>query len=205
VAAETLTAEATDARPAYRRRHYLLDRRFQLRHTIGLSLVSLAISAAFGATMYQVHLENTALLKVTPEFMPLVKAADQDTLLLIVASTLGIAFAMVFVGIWATHRIAGPLWVIAHYLDILGKGRYPRMRPLRKGDQLLEFFERVGGAVDGMRTRDRAEAGELEAVAQLAASDPAAAADRLRALAAGKRRNADELVERPTLDQLPKG
>lgn len=203
--AESTLPAAASPRPGWRRRHYIVDRHFQLRHTLGLSLVSLAISGAFGATMYKVHLENTAILAVTPEFLPLVREADHDTLLLIVASSLAIAVAMVFVGIWATHRIAGPLWVIAHYVDILGRGRYPVIRPLRKGDQLREFFQRFGQAVEALRERDRAEAEQLEQLARLAASDPGATAERLRTLAADKRGGAEDLVERPSLDQLPRG
>lgn len=203
---EAGTLQAHGAKkPALRRTHFILDRDYQLRHTLGLSLVSLLISAGFGFVMYRVHLENTALLKVTPEFLPLVREADHDTLVLIVATTLAIAVAMIFVGIWATHRIAGPLWVIAHYVDILGQGRFPRIRELRKGDQLREFFERFRHAVDGMRQLAADEAGELEAVAELAGSDPAAAAARLRTLAAARRGRAEELVERPRLDQLPNG
>src|SRR5262249_30016121 len=140
--AEQTLAPEVAARPRWRRRHFVVDRGFQMRHTLMMSGVALTISALFSAMKYHVHTENTAILTVTPEFMPIVTSADRDTLLLIVVLSMGLAVTMGFVGLWVTHRVAGPLWVIAHYIDILGKGSYPSMRPLRKGDQLMAFFER---------------------------------------------------------------
>jgi hypothetical protein len=69
---------------------------------------------------------------------------------------------------------------MSHYLNVLSTGRYPMMRPLRKGDELQRFFEAFQGAVESLRSREAGEADTLrDAVAALG---PLATTDQTRAL-----------------------
>ncbi len=65
-------------------------------------------------------------------------------------------------GLIVTHRISGPLFIVARYLDILAGGQYPDVRPLRKRDELQEFFSAFEEAVSALRNRDLANLKQLE-------------------------------------------
>lgn len=58
-------------------------------------------------------------------------------------------------GIKTTHKVAGPLYKVTLYFDKLRKGRYDRVYNLRKGDQLVEFYEQFKAAHAGVVTMQK--------------------------------------------------
>jgi signal transduction histidine kinase len=70
---------------------------------------------------------------------------------------LGMAGVLALFGLLLTHRVAGPIHVMGLYIATLAAGRYPRMRPLRKKDELRGFFDRLSEAVDRIREREAEE------------------------------------------------
>jgi hypothetical protein len=61
-----------------------------------------------------------------------------------------------------THRVAGPVFVMGHYLRVLAEGRFPRMRTLRRSDELKEFFRTFIEAVEMMKLREARHTAVLE-------------------------------------------
>jgi signal transduction histidine kinase len=39
-----------------------------------------------------------------------------------------------------THRISGPIYVMSNYIKEMINGKYPHPRPLRKHDELTDFY-----------------------------------------------------------------
>lgn len=69
-------------------------------------------------------------------------------------------------GIVMTHRVAGPLYKISLYLNKLRDGRYDTVYNLRKGDQLVAFYEQFKRAHAGLRSmQDEDLAALREAIA----------------------------------------
>jgi len=158
------------------RRTYVVDRRFQLKYTLLLVGVGVAVTALFGSMMYLVHL---SALRAYAEGRG---TADSSSALVWVMAALALAMAaaLSLVGVMITHRVAGPVHVMNHYLNVLAGGRYPIMRPLRKGDELQRFFETFQGAIESLRSREADEADALRnAVAVLS---PLASTQEVRAL-----------------------
>ena len=183
-------AQAPRASP-FRRRMVLLDRSFQLRYAFLLATLGAAAIALFGALAYQVHM-GVAPADGPPE----VSSAGQTLLWLTVLGALGTAAVLGLFGLLLTHRVAGPVHVMGLYMAALAAGRYPRLRPLRKRDELRSFFERFREAVDRIRTREadeaRAIARVLEALRPTALSPEAREAlATLEALHARKRQAAE--------------
>jgi hypothetical protein len=74
-------------------------------------------------------------------------------------------------GIKMTHKVAGPLFKVSLYLDKLRDGTYDTVYNLRKGDQLVDFYESFKAAHAGLRTlqeEDVAQLKELIAAAEAA-------------------------------------
>ncbi|PTL78993.1 signal protein [Vitiosangium sp. GDMCC 1.1324] len=135
------------------RRKYLLDTGFQLRYMLRLAALGGGGVMLVGVLAYRAHraaVEGGA----SPEAL----AVGGETMLWLTGlGALLFAGLMALFGLVLTHRVAGPVHVMSLYIATLAAGRYPRMRPLRKKDELRGFFDRFSEAVDRIRERETEE------------------------------------------------
>jgi len=182
------------------RRTYLVDRHFQLKYTALLVACGGIIMTLFGlAVVREVH-ANSELLEgkrieesllgaagkvpSLADFQDSLSATDHRMTLVILGTALATAIALGLIGLLVTHRIAGPVLVLSRYAQALAEGRFPRMRALRRNDELKAFFQVFRDAIEQLREKQAAEATKLE---ELAKQMTGTAADELRALAKAKR------------------
>jgi len=99
-------------------------------------------------------------------------------------------------GIVMTHKVAGPLHKVSLHLDKIRDGKLGVVYDLRKGDELVDFFEHFKNAHDALRHRAEADIALLDqAIAALASVGDQAAAATLKAdLTAARKAKADSLV-----------
>jgi hypothetical protein len=155
-------AEPSGGDAAHQRRVYLVDRAFQLKYTILLMVAGLAVALAFGLWIWQAHLQVSDLAAVDPALRPLIEASDRNLLVIFVGIAALMAGALGLVGILVTHRVAGPIFVMGHYMSVLAQGRFPRMRTLRQRDELKGFFQTFIEAVAVLKQREARHATVLE-------------------------------------------
>jgi len=148
------------------RRRYLVDRGFQLKYALLMALAGLVVAAVFGLWLHQAHAQATALIAPDPEARALVERSDRLLLVAFGAIAFLLAAALGLLGVVITHRVAGPVFVMGHYLEILSQGRFPRMRTLRRSDELKAFFRSFIDAVDQMKLREAKHAAVLEDAVQ---------------------------------------
>lgn len=74
-------------------------------------------------------------------------------LLIIIAFVILQGIILYFVLIRKTHKIAGPIYVMSNYFNDIIKGNIPNPRPLRKNDELQDFYELFVKMVDAIRSR----------------------------------------------------
>lgn len=158
--AEGSTAPAGKAEP--HRRHYLVDRGFQLKYALLMAAAGLAVALVFGLWLQQAHAQATALLAPDAETRTLVERSDRLLLGAFAVIAVLLAAALGLLGVVITHRVAGPVFVMGHYLQVLADGRFPRMRTLRRSDELKLFFRAFLDAVDHMKAREARHAAVLE-------------------------------------------
>ncbi len=171
------TAAATTPATGQRhpRRVYLVDRKFQLKYTLLMVGAGLAIALAFGVWVWQAHLQSTELVAVDPALRSVLAAGDRLLLWVFVGIAALMAFALGLVGLVVTHRVAGPIFVMGHYMSVLAQGRFPRMRTLRRTDELRSFFAQFLEAVTALKAREARHATTLEdAVEQMRHALPSA-------------------------------
>ena len=97
---------------------------------------------------------------------------------------------LVLFGIKMTHRVAGPLYKVTLYLAKLRDGRYDKVYDLRKGDQLVEFYDHFRQAHAGVVALEQGDRDRIAAALDAAIADGVlerspevrAAADELRAV-----------------------
>ena len=167
-------ASAAAGTPMARRR-YLVDRGFQVKYAVLMAIAGLLVAAVFGVWLHQAHVQATALLSPDAETRALVERSDRLLLGAFVAISLLLAAALGLLGVVITHRVAGPVFVMGHYLQVLAQGRFPRMRTLRRSDELKAFFSAFIESVDAMKAREARHAAVLEdAVRRMRAAASAA-------------------------------
>lgn len=177
---------------------WVVDRRFQYKYAVTLSVAGGLIAIIFGALMYLAHRDALSAVLAGGEMPPEVAQQNNTLVWLIVGIAAMMASALALVGLLVTHRVAGPVYVMSHYLGVLGRGRYPIMRPLRRGDELQEFFEQFQAAIEALRVREVEEAEAIDhALAQLeglsTTPEANAALARLRELNVRKRDATDRV------------
>lgn len=160
-----MESDQSEPRPAARRR-FLIDRRLQLKYTAWMVAIAAGLSAGFGVLMYRAHLEATALADLPDPLRPTVVTHDGRLLGVLVAIAVLMAVAIAIVGILLTHRVAGPLHLLSGYVETLGRGRHPQLRPLRRHDELRGLYGVFHEAVEALRARDRARLKELAQLAE---------------------------------------
>jgi hypothetical protein len=173
------------------RRTYLVDRAFQLKYALLMAAAGVVLSLAFGLWLHQAHGQAMNLAALDPELRAVMERGEQELLLAFAGIAALMAVALGLLGIVITHRVAGPIFVMGHYMNVVAQGRFPRMRTLRRGDELRPFFETFLAAVEALKRREAHHAVLLAdaAVRLRASADPALAgvADALDAAAAERR------------------
>ena len=115
----------------------------------------------------------------------------------LLASGLLLVLGLAIYGIKMTHKVAGPLYKITLYMGKMRDGRFDKVYNLRKGDQLVDFYEHFKTAHAGVVELEKADIAQIKAVLAaaeehgLAAKSPevAAALDELRTLVARKEKS----------------
>ncbi len=148
-----------------RRRTFLVDRGFQLKWTLIIVAVGVLVSAGLGYFIVQLNLANTELLELDAAFAEQVADYDAMAIYYLVGFVVVMALALFIWGIFMTHRVAGPIYIISRYLGQLADGQVPQTRPLRRGDELKAFFDTFSAAVESLRRENLAEVELLQQAA----------------------------------------
>jgi hypothetical protein len=142
----------------------IVDARFQWKYTLIITALGVGTSSVMGYFLYNAHVQNTRLLDLDGNALlqEQVMRGDQIFLLYLIVLVVVMAVALAFWGLIVTHRISGPLHILGRYLSVLADGRYPDLRPLRKRDELQDFFTTFEEAVQSLKARDAALLRDVE-------------------------------------------
>ena len=149
-------------------RNYLLDVGLQLRYTVVIIGVAVFLTAFLGHRIYVATQETTRIVTMTAAVDPGVErelrsqfqANDRVVLWGIIGFGVLLVFTVTAVGIWMTHKIAGPLHNIGSAFGRVRDNKLPEdLRNLRKGDELHAFhagFREMYEAIRGRVLKDSA-------------------------------------------------
>jgi hypothetical protein len=187
-------------------RNLILDTEYQLVFTTAMVLSALVFMAGLGYVVMDMAntTTKTAIADVqgqpflAPEIVDETIAgleARRDLLRgILVGVGLLVTGGLFVYGIKATHKVAGPLHKVGGYCEQVAAGRFETPRNLRRGDQLVEFYEHFRQAHEALRQGQSDDVACLRAVVaaaeegDLAARTPELAArlEDLRTLLARK-------------------
>jgi methyl-accepting chemotaxis protein len=172
-------------------KNYLIDKRFQLKYTgfiVGMALViSIILGAFLVSTSSSVVEESKKVSQVAtknitddpayadnPELLKSFKDAadEQDRTMvarqrnMLVSILGGLTLLVLFIGllgIYFTHKVAGPIYKMKLLLRQVGQGKLNFRGGLRKGDELQDFFEAFAEMTASLKDRQAKEIELLEA------------------------------------------
>ena len=157
-------------------RNYLLDVGLQLRYTAFILAVAVFLTGVLGYKVYQATQESSRIVLLTVQADPAAgaelrarfQANDRIVLYGMAGFGLVLVLSIAAVGIWLTHKVAGPLHNIATTCRRIRDDHLPPvLRQLRRGDELQAFHAQFSEMYAALRTR---------AVVDIAALDKAIAA-----------------------------
>ncbi|MFQ5462457.1 MAG: hypothetical protein ACE5E5_07500 [Phycisphaerae bacterium] len=150
-----------DRKPARRRRNYLVNPMFQLRFALMLALGGFLTASCMGMLMFG-FLHQQARARVIDPLSPSLWSSGSLIVFFALAFSAVIAVALVIWGIFVSHRISGPLFFLGKNLRLLGAGKFPVRRSLRKKDEFKDLFELFFKTCDDLKSRKESELATVE-------------------------------------------
>lgn len=96
-------------------------------------------------------------------------AGEQRTMMRVLVGALALMVLLIGVlGIYFTHKVAGPIYKMKLLLTQVGEGKLTFYGKLRKGDELQDFFETFATMVEKIKARQLREVEDLEVAIQAA-------------------------------------
>jgi hypothetical protein len=171
--AQAPTAPAAPS-PKFKRslRNYLLDKSLQLRYVLFVSILSALLTGGLGYFVY--YQANYATSKIgesmkdfgdpalTEWVMSNLQKDDQGLILMMVLAGIMLIAVLFLYLIVMTHKVAGPLYKMGLYFDMIRDGRLPKIYDLRRGDQLRDVFGHFQDMVNAIRRRSQNDVDDYE-------------------------------------------
>jgi hypothetical protein len=194
-------------------KNYLLNTKYQLRFTLFMVAIAavLMYMLAWGIRSPSTHehlwptvmSEAESATKVgvntiqglgfdDPRQIADLRAQETQLEWILIATVVVLCLGLFVFGIKMTHKVAGPLHKIGHHLDTVRAGKYEAIYNLRKGDQLVDFFEHFKEAHNALRKVQEKDVQTLREViaaaekSELKSAELSAALAELRQLLATK-------------------
>ena len=146
----------------YRRKQYLVAKRFQLKYAGLILLLVLLTGILCSYVVYYtaILLLGDKLANVYPQgrLVSIVNMVNFRILL----SLLIVAPFVVMIGIYASHRIAGPIYRIEKFLDSMAAGEFTSALTLRKNDELINLANGINRLTDSIKTSVRGQKAQLQ-------------------------------------------
>jgi hypothetical protein len=97
---------------------------------------------------------NNLLMKQNIDLVKELTQRNNLIFLIIIVFLIATGFVLYPVLIRKTHKISGPIYLMSQYIKDMIKGNYPDLRPLRKKDELKEFYELFSKLVIFLKKRE---------------------------------------------------
>jgi len=156
-------------------KNYLLDRRFQLKYTGMVLLVTVAVASVLGYIAYDFSKGQTeaftAQLAAQPDLDDATAAdleqfandEDRKVRNAIVVGVMLLTIALGLTGILVTHRVVGPAYRMKRLFAHVGEGHLQVNTGIRKGDELQDLYRSFAEMVESLREQRTEDVERLEA------------------------------------------
>ena len=157
-----------------RMKNYLIDRRFQLKYTGMVLLVTVTVAGGLGYLAYgfsqgqtealtaQIMAQPDLAADTASDLEEFAQQEDRKIRNAIFAGVLLLTLALGLMGIIVTHRVVGPAYRMRRLFEHVGEGKFEVTTGIRKGDELQELFHSFADMVESLRDQRAEEIEQLE-------------------------------------------
>lgn len=146
-----------------KRKIYLINRPFQIKFSLLISIIVVLISLVFPIAVYDImnsfidfaHNHN-------PSAVTSITAQKKEILLNIIFSQAVIAAVFFLVSIFFSHKIAGPLYKLSMHLEKIRSHNRPGKLFFRKGDYFQDLAEDINKTFSSLSEEVDKQKSELE-------------------------------------------
>ena len=135
----------------YRRKQYLVSKRFQLKYAGIILALMFATAALSSYVVYYTSLllmgEKLANVYPQGQLVHIVKTVN----LRLLASILLVSPLVIALGIYLSHKIAGPIFRIERFMNDMASGDFSSRIVLRKGDELVGLANGINSLCDSVK------------------------------------------------------
>ncbi|MBI3996728.1 MAG: hypothetical protein HY352_03640 [Candidatus Omnitrophica bacterium] len=135
----------------YRRRQFIVNRPLQFRFVSIMLAMFAALTVLMLGGMYFALWMTLYTFDLLRD--PVMVSLFTTTELILALEFVLLIPLVIWIGIWLTHKVAGPLVRIRAALAMLAEGRFNVQVTLRKGDALIELAEDVNRLAGALRRR----------------------------------------------------
>jgi methyl-accepting chemotaxis protein len=161
--------------PPRKLRNFLLDPKFQLKYTLMVIAVTVAVAAVLGERAYEYSTGQTEMLKAQkvmqadPSDKQVIdtieqygREEDRKVMLAILTGIAALALALGATGIVITHRLVGPAYRLKQLIREVSSGHIHVAGGLRKHDELQDVFEAFQNMVKNLRAAREEDIEEID-------------------------------------------
>lgn len=140
------------------RKQIIVLREFQIRFSVLLSLVGIFVTLIVGVVIYRVYNHNILVIAekgivTSPaaiEFLSHLRSSFIKSIAVVFVSVTSLLLVM---GIFVSHRMAGPLYALIRQMKLLSHGDYNASLLLRKGDEFQLIRDGYNDLVTSLQNR----------------------------------------------------
>ena len=157
-----------------RMRNYLIDRRFQLKYTGMVLLVTVTVAGGLGYLAYgfsrgqtealtaQIMAQPDLAADTASDLEEFAQQEDRKIRNAIFVGVLLLTLALGLTGIIVTHRVVGPAYRMRRLFEHVGEGKFEVTTGIRKGDELQDLYHSFAEMVESLRGQRSEEIEQLE-------------------------------------------
>ena len=139
----------------FRRRQYLIDKKYQFRFVLSGAVYIAAIVVCLSLPfMPLINSLNALLLDVPPEVSHMVRRQQNWVILTFVLCSVWLITAWIIFAILRTHKIAGPVYNIVQLSKRVTAGDVNARVRLRNGDDLQLVAKGINDMLDSLQKRE---------------------------------------------------
>jgi len=152
------------ARPKFKRRQYLVQKKFQLKY-VGLILALMFLTAALCSyVVYYTTMINLGekLASVYPQgrLVSIVNMVNFRIMVIVLLVTPLVAI----ISILLSHKIAGPIFRMEEFLKGMATGDLTNRITLRKGDELISLADGINSLVESLKVSFQRQKTQMDKV-----------------------------------------
>jgi len=145
-----------------RRTQYIIAKSFQVRFALLLSGVGVAITSVIGFVLYGVLAKTQSLfvgtgIVLSPSVIEFLGEQRSLFVYSLLGTFLGVTLILLILGIFISHRLAGPIFALSRKMNDLAQGNFNATLSLRKVDEFQDLKDRFNTLVHALQNQVKSE------------------------------------------------